>query len=66
MESNAIAHQINAEIRELADRFGALEGAIRERTWLCVCGCFEQITLSVADYDAAGGHVFAADHSARS
>jgi hypothetical protein len=64
VEGNAIAHQVNAEIRKLADRFEALDGAVRELTWLCVCGCFEQIMLSIADYDAAEGHVFAADHSA--
>jgi hypothetical protein len=62
VEGNAIAHQVNAEIRKLAGRFEALGGAHDDVIWLCVCGCFERITLTIAAYDAAGGNAYAADH----
>jgi hypothetical protein len=62
VEGNEVAHQVNAEIRRIADRFDALDEADNDLTWLCVCGCFGRITMSIAEYDACAGEVYADGH----
>jgi len=62
MERVALARLVNAEIRGLAERLFAVEERHDAFAWVCACGCFTIVPATIADYDAAGGQVFAAGH----
>jgi hypothetical protein len=60
MDAAEVAHEVNARIRGLAQRFDAE----REQpvAFLCECGCFAFVPLTVAQYDATDGPVTATVH----
>ena len=60
MNAAEVAKEVNVRIRVLADRFDA------ERelpvAFLCECGCFAFVPLTVAQYDSMDSPVTAAVH----
>jgi hypothetical protein len=52
---------VNAHIREIGGRY-----ARGREDWrlgfICICGCFATVELTIAEYDAAAGNVLAPGH----
>jgi hypothetical protein len=61
VERVALAHAVNAEIREVAAGFED-RGGDANVSWLCACGCFAVVKTTLADYDARDGDVYAPGH----
>jgi hypothetical protein len=52
---------MNEEIRTLAKRLD-VPAEEHAYAWVCTCGCFTIVHLTIAEYDANAGRVFAAGH----
>ena len=50
-----IAREANAHIREMAEGLNALVPDGRPIGFFCECGCLEIATMTLADFEAAGG-----------
>jgi hypothetical protein len=61
VERVALAHAVNAEIREVAAGFEDRGGGANV-AWLCACGCFDVVQTTLAEYDARAGDVYARGH----
>jgi hypothetical protein len=60
MDAGEVAHEVNVRIRVLARRFDA--GRDWPVAFLCECGCFAFVPLTIAQYDALEGPVTAVVH----
>jgi hypothetical protein len=62
MDAAEVAREVNGRIRELAARTTA--GDELPVVFLCECGCFTFVPLTLADYDERDGPVAAPAHDA--
>jgi hypothetical protein len=60
MDAGEVAREVNERIRELARRFEA--GRELPVAFLCECGCFTFVPLTIDEYDALDGPVSAPVH----
>jgi hypothetical protein len=60
MDAGEVAHEVNARIRELSRRFDA--GREFPVAFMCECGCFAFVPLTVDEFDAIDGPVLAVEH----
>jgi hypothetical protein len=60
MDEADVAQEVNARIRDLARHFEA--GRELPVAFLCECGCFAFVPLTIDDYDALDGPVTATVH----
>jgi hypothetical protein len=60
MDAAEVAREVNARIRELAELYAL--GQELPLAFLCECGCFTLVPLTIAEYDGRAGPVAAPVH----
>jgi hypothetical protein len=58
-----LARELNGRIREIGGERGRASDAPFD--FFCLCGCFETLRMTVAEYDSVGGEVLIGDHTAK-
>lgn len=51
----SVAREVNLAIRDMAESLDAAARDVRPVSFLCECGCFASVELTVFGYDMAGG-----------
>jgi hypothetical protein len=57
-----LARELNAQIRKIGGELPRSDDMSEEFTFYCECSCLRPMSLTLADFDAAGG-AFLANHS---
>ena len=57
----SVSREVNERIREVVKALSPTPDGWRYH-FLCVCGCFEQVEMTIGEFDASSGLVLIAGH----